>query len=93
MRLESIPSPTPLILLNLCRQPASWSSAALDDFRDEVQERGILNGQELKYEGISLSTSGLSVYRGSHRYECALEEAYESVTERMDRMSARMLVL
>ena len=36
------------------------------------------------YEGISLSTSALSVYRGSEKYQCAEEEAYEGSAQVID---------
>lgn len=84
MRLESIPSPIPLLLMQLCRQPTSFSTATLDDFREEVSAAGALSseGIELQYEGVSLSTAALSVYRGTDMFSCAEQEAFESETNK-----------
>lgn len=77
MRLESIPSPVPLVLFNMCRQPTTWATGVLDAFRAEVSSAASAEGRELQLEGVSLSTAALSVYRGSSSYKCAQEEAFE----------------
>lgn len=78
MRMESIPSPVPLVLFNMCRQPTTWATGALDAFRAEVSAAASAEGRgELQLEGVSLSTAALSVYRGSSSYKCAQEEAFE----------------
>ncbi len=84
MRLESVPVPTPLALINLCRQPAPWAAGALEEFRRQVSSGGggrsadDSGGEdEAPYQGTRLSTSALSVYRGSSSYRCAEESAYE----------------
>ena len=48
MRLESVVSPSPLLLFNLCRQPSSWSAGTLEKFRRDVSRKDSREGRELR---------------------------------------------
>src|SRR5690349_17821629 len=78
MRLESFPSPTPLILFHLCLQPPSVATRALEPFRNEVElgARGGTSEAEAAYDGVALQTAALGVYVGTASATCSTAEDF-----------------
>jgi len=85
MRLESLPTPSPAILFNLCRQPSSFAAPTLERFRKDIHQKAEvvakrtgLNAKDVRrVDGVDIETAALSVYVGSESYRCAEESAYE----------------